>query len=910
MKINKQKVCRIIALLMVVLQVLTMSPMEVFAKNSKIKESNGNVVNDIIKITQNKNNQNSSNKGKTKRQLKADIKNNKKSKNEKIRIEYDKSDIKKYRYETEGIEVENISDMKFDIVAKDKFGSLDIYADYGENEEIKSSIYTYIDDDGTVYVSDISKDLAWYDCVREKYASGNITQEEIESQYSDMLREDIEEIVIEENETFNSAISVMSLNSNTAAATGMLKWQTETGNTLPLKQTKIELRSKSAVGISTVLATGYTDDNGNFNLSYDKTEAYNNKVFIRAYAESKTFRVSLQLAAGRYYIDSVEVNVGESFSQYIKYNETKSTTKAMYLQQCMVVAQNFAYEMGMRTDNFINVIYPIPIVQNTGFCWGDIATNCYAAISENEFNDIDTITHEYGHFVECSMGNYGSNLLDMRLNRGPTHESDTDHFEDKPYKYYAMDLTWSEAWATAFAQIAQKYYVSEYPGIQGFADVVDGRDYELYKLNDASGEAQEDAVTMFLWDLFDDNNESFDDNNESSDKMSLGYYSWWSYTTKKGTYTLTDFVKVVDNYYPLSRSAIGELLGAHQISPSNVTITNLSSISKTTPPTISWKVNGSEANPNNRFEVVFYDKNGNHIYTAPYIDSTKANYETINYRVPQYVWNEVVRDYGGLYKITIEVRAYHTEGPISGPYMSKNVTITLNDGKRVLSINAANRYTENVVKLDAGAECEYEVTFATAGYKIIQTFGTLDTVVELYSSTGAILARSDTGGYSTNGFVRYYVQANTKYKIKVKFARSTTYGKTKLTVLAATMSYNSSASSIKSYSDILNISYAQYTITTTLQKNYVKVFTYTPTVSGNYTFEIKGDIDTYMYIIDPRNSNAITSGDYDDDSGEGMNPKITKYLTANVPYLIIYSSYNLTTTPESEYIKVTIKKTF
>lgn len=51
--------------------------------------------------------------------------------------------------------------------------------------------------------------------------------------------------------------------------------------------------------------------------------------------------------------------------------------------------------------------------------------------------------------------------------------------------------------------------------------------------------------------------------------------------------------------------------------------------------------------------------------------------------------------------------------------------------------------------------------------------------------------------------------------------------------------------------------------------------------------------DTYMYVIDPRSSSELVSGNnFNDDSGTGLNPLITTNLTAGVQYLIIYSMYN------------------
>jgi hypothetical protein len=286
---------------------------------------------------------------------------------------------------------------------------------------------------------------------------------------------------------------------------------------------------------------------------------------------------------------------------------------AFYVAQGMVVAQRFAMAMGMNTNRFLNVIYPF--ADATAFCW-----NQFSGIGKSSFNKFDTLTHEYGHFVEDVMGTYGSSLLDIVLNN-PNHAANTDHFYDKDNKSFAMDLTWSEAWATAFAQIAQSYYLSEYVNkVDGFGDRL-SHNYscEDFSFNQQSNEAQEFAVIAFLWDLYDSYSAA-----ETYDNVGLGYSAWWNATTKSGTTTLTKFVDIVESYYPQYRSQIGEIMGAHQIAPSNLTVVNASSLSVSAPPKLSWKVNGSKNNPNDRFQVVFYDASGNQKYaTANISDNSK-----------------------------------------------------------------------------------------------------------------------------------------------------------------------------------------------------------------------------------------------------------------------------------------------
>ena len=64
---------------------------------------------------------------------------------ETIDIVFDNVDVKDYYYETEGIEVvrQNVETMEFDIRPTEKFGKIDVYAEYDNEEVVKSSVYSY-----------------------------------------------------------------------------------------------------------------------------------------------------------------------------------------------------------------------------------------------------------------------------------------------------------------------------------------------------------------------------------------------------------------------------------------------------------------------------------------------------------------------------------------------------------------------------------------------------------------------------------------------------------------------------------------------------------------------------------------------------------------------------------------------
>ena len=248
---------------------------------------------------------------------------------------------------------------------------------------------------------------------------------------------------------------------------GTLTWTSQFGNNLPLQKTKFTimfLREGTIFNPHIELATGYTNQNGDFNVSinYDileSVEEENRKIFIRVYPESYTFKVAAVL--NDYYIDSpgaiVEEGSTTTLNLNVDYNSGNDTNKAFYVAQGMVFAQRYAVEVGgMVANRFLSVLYPLPFsVERSAFCW-----NQYCGISADYFNSFDTVMHEYGHFVQGVMGTYGSSLWDIFLNN-PQHSAQTDHLNDKPDKTFALHLTWSESWATTFAMMAQQHFLSE-----------------------------------------------------------------------------------------------------------------------------------------------------------------------------------------------------------------------------------------------------------------------------------------------------------------------------------------------------------------------------------------------------------------------------------------------------------------
>lgn len=212
MKSSKFRFSRLVALVIVMAQLLSLSAVVVFAtSNDEILQQTETVLpientlvdnivatDDLILGTE--------------RELKPVISSDKFTTGEEIQIEFDTTEVVDYYYVTNGVAVTEASNnsMQFELVAVDEFGSIDVYADYGNGELVKSSIYTYKQDD-VVYVSDISKDRAWYNCMEEQYNQGLLSKEEWNDLYSELSQTFIKE----DSSIEESTISLMSTSTTT-----------------------------------------------------------------------------------------------------------------------------------------------------------------------------------------------------------------------------------------------------------------------------------------------------------------------------------------------------------------------------------------------------------------------------------------------------------------------------------------------------------------------------------------------------------------------------------------------------------------------------------------------------------------------------------------------------------------------
>ena len=638
------------------------------------------------------------------------------------RIVFDDTNIVDCTFEYEGLTVvKEPNAMIFDITATNDFGTFEMAAEMSDGNIVNETIYTY-SDGSAVYTSEVSKDTAWHKCKEYEFDNYLITSEKWHRQYSEISHLFVEE---ETNYSFSNDAEVnQAVDDGKIVVRGMMTWETENGTVLPMVCTKIDLRDWVGDD-SRSLSTTYTDSDGYYCFILDPNEltiipGVGLDLFVRTCIESETFIVLQPYFEGFNYFDSPTIlNVTEetgvvNVSRRIKNDIKFLPYQLTYIQQGMVIGQNFAIDMGMEPDKKLYVFYiggieikDIPentplsdfinLIYDNAFCYD---TCCF--IGYRKYNNFFVPIHEYGHYVENRMGNYGSavkghlyecipddfngtlaELLTFignlkQVMNDYSHVPEVNNFSkispsDSSIiitKEFQMELTWSEAWATAFAKIAFQQCGNDYQNVL-FDEYInyetnikpDGTIDPLY-----DGEAQEYAVASFLWDLYDFTPSETDDNIYSTKE------EWWELTTQTGTYTLQDFTNNILDNYPELIDGVGEILSKHQISPNIVRVTNEPDIN--TAPSLEIKFNVSSSYPNNKFKIAFYDEEYNLLFESNLENVITA---TTTHTVADSVWNTVMEQERVGAKVYAVIYGYRYEtsssGIPSGPYFSSGIKV-------------------------------------------------------------------------------------------------------------------------------------------------------------------------------------------------------------------------------------------
>ena len=130
--------------------------------------------------------------------------------------------------------------------------------------------------------------------------------------------------------------------------------------------------------------------------------------------------------------------------------------------------------------------------------------------------------------------------------------------------------------------------------------------------------------------------------------------------------------------------------------------------------TLSWQINGSQNNPNNQFDILFY--NTNHVLLGS-INSISVigvdNRSNYSYTVSTTFWKQMFASYDPyeVIEIYVVVRGYHSEAPVSGPYHSAFLELTV-------TIAHTHSYTHQYISMNDGGQ---HMAMCSCGTYVVQS---------------------------------------------------------------------------------------------------------------------------------------------------------------------------------------------
>ena len=558
-------------------------------------------------------------------------------------------------------EDEEFLEIEISAIDNEEYGMFILNATNNNGSISTHTLYTYNSGD-KLYISELGKDQALYLGVKDLYDSNTsdnilITDEQCVAKYADFTSN-----YIESNDIidwiFGDTVTTVS---------GTISWETSGTSvgvgtelpTLPLCNAVVQVGIKE-LGIFVPLASGYTDTNGYYNIEIDHSDILDGcDLYIRVKLESHTVLLATDWFFDHYFYDAIltedDISAGSTINKNykIKYSADTLLYKATYVHQGMVIGERFAEEMGFETSRMVRVAFPGGRLdsdidnglENSAFCGGNIFDSSYSTIGIEKYNDIDTLVHEYSHFVQISMDNYGATLADI-MTFNPTHEIYHDQYLEKENKNFAMHLTWTEGWGYAFSAMAQKYYQGYYNNMQNY-NVDLGVDRYI-NVGNHLGEFQEASVGCFLWSLVDEMKITSNAGGAGDYKLPWTPQEWWNMTTVSGTCRLPDFINLIENEsynfdvdidYEQIKAFVAEKLTTYNIAPE---ILNAYKDTYNSAFMIVFEPNGSISYPNNRFVVKIYNENKEKIYESEEDVRDVSNTTNCFYRIDISEWNEIV----------------------------------------------------------------------------------------------------------------------------------------------------------------------------------------------------------------------------------------------------------------------------
>ena len=606
------------------------------------------------------------------------------------------------------------------------------------------------------------------------------------------------------------------------------------------------------------------------------------------------------------------------------------TSKAM---QILSALQNYYnYASGLVTtcefDDPITLCKAKYPCSNISGCYYDETDDTIYLCAENNssgdlyvYSSWDVIGHEYGHhlqhcyfnqsfggshnFVNCD---YFSLLVadqTASLPKYPLPMSDTNKGN---LKEDGCCMAFGESWATFFSLSAQKSFstdIKQVPTVNNTSyEAYNGLDWDVADLYtsafNSGGESTEGVVSSILYNLWDTNN------SESWDNITISDVALFNLMHTHNPENLSDFLFRIlsTSSISVSLSDLGKMLAAFQVSPYNLSINLYPNSSHGAG--FTWKrgnINMSHLGVdypfnNNYFHLVFYDENDNFLLTK-YVSPSNQYAITDNEScvLTSYEWGLLLQCSTQRYYVVVV--GYSNNYYSTGPFYSERYYF---DIPTTFDINLNDfSYYEKQFTITQSQAWLFNINFSHSGYKLIQTFGSGDTIMSLYNDSNVLLLSSDDEGYSNNALLYYNFNANQAYHLYVNFYSQNVSGMEKLTITPCSGEFLNGATVIDEYSDINSVGNQNYiSYQTTIPQNESKVLLWTPSSTGYYVIALFSQFDNILYVINPSSSNGIVEevdycDDYIIDSDQGTydeNAQLGKYCYSGETYFIVIGKHN------------------
>lgn len=186
-------------------------------------------------------------------------------------------------------------------------------------------------------------------------------------------------------------------------------------------------------------------------------------------------------------------------ANYSNISAATASEKAFWVFDAAITAAKFHSSVDVVPVGFIPILFPDPYLATS------YAINEIVHIRDTDYNDWDTIIHEYGHAV-------AQNSLFFELNLGSlSHSLIQNTRVIHGYDEASVELAFSEGWANFYSAVAQLEAGVSAPPVTGAGDnTLYGIPIESQAVLASYGQDHEMAVARILWDLYDPANEPHD----------------------------------------------------------------------------------------------------------------------------------------------------------------------------------------------------------------------------------------------------------------------------------------------------------------------------------------------------------------------------------------------------------------